>query len=122
MKRMRRAGTGPELAIRTLLHVAGARYRVNLSCLPGSPDIAFTRARLACFIDGCFWHRCPEHSVLPKNNAEWWECKLHATVERDRRKDDELEALGWRVLHIWEHEDPADATARILHSWRSSLD
>ena len=113
MSRMPRRDTKPELQIRRLLHARGLRYRVDDKRLPGRPDIVFAGARLAVFIDGCFWHACPEHGVLPKNNREWWRSKLSATVERDHRKDENLWTLGWSVVHIWEHEQPIAAAERI---------
>ncbi|WP_331715115.1 very short patch repair endonuclease [Micromonospora coxensis] len=121
MKRMRRASTKPELLIRRELHRRGLRFRVNHPGLPGKPDIVFTRARLAVFVDGCFWHRCPVHGVLPRNNRDWWEAKLLRNVERDREKDAALSALGWHVRHFWEHEDPVRATDEIARLWRHLL-
>jgi DNA mismatch endonuclease (patch repair protein) len=118
MSRMPRAGSGAELALRRALHAAGLRFRVNLSGLPGRPDVVFTRARIACFVDGCFWHACPDHGTLPKNNRDWWQAKLAANVERDRRKDRELTGAGWVVVHVWEHEDPSAAAVRIAALWR----
>jgi DNA mismatch endonuclease (patch repair protein) len=118
---MRRAGTTPELALRRELHRRGMRFRVNLAGLPGRPDLAFTRARLAVFVDGCFWHRCPEHGVLPKHNGAWWLAKLNRNVERDREKDAALAALGWLVVHVWEHEDVCAAADRIEQTWRSRV-
>ncbi len=113
MSRMPRRDTKPELQIRRLLHARGLRYRVDDKRLPGRPDIVFAGARLAVFVDGCFWHACPEHGVLPKNNREWWRSKLTANVERDRRKDENLWTQGWSVLHVWEHEQPVVAAERI---------
>lgn len=117
MSRMPRRDTGPEMLIRRELHARGMRFRLHMN-LPGRPDIALTRARLAVFVDGCFWHRCFEHGTLPKNNREWWSKKLDATVARDRRKDNALSALGWNVLHVWEHEPVTDACDRIETTWR----
>lgn len=119
MKRMPRASSGPELAIRKELHRRGLRFRVNYSKLPGRPDIVFTRARVAVFIDGCFWHACPEHGILPKNNREWWRVKLARNVERDAEKDIVLRDHGWIVLHFWEHENPIDVADAVEHVWRS---
>lgn len=119
MKRMPRASSGPELAIRKELHRRGLRFRVNYSKLPGRPDIAFTRARVAVFVDGCFWHSCPEHGILPKNNREWWRAKLARNVERDTEKDVLLRELGWVVLHFWEHENPLDVAGLVEQAWRS---
>ena len=81
--------------------------------LPGRPDIGFTRARMAVFVDGCFWHRCPAHGTLPKNNAEWWLAKLDRNVGRDREKDAALVEAGWLPVHVWEHEPVDLACARL---------
>lgn len=116
MARVRNRGTGAEMAVRKILHRMGYRYRVNLAIDKGlrtKPDIVFTRHRLAIFIDGCFWHRCPEHATFPKANQEWWAAKLEANVRRDRVTDQALSAAGWSVMRIWEHEDPKSAADRI---------
>lgn len=115
---MPRRDTAPELELRSELHRRGLRYRLHRRNLPGRPDIVLTRARIAVFVDGCFWHRCPQHGVLPKSNAEWWRAKLERTVERDREKDAALVELGWEPVHVWEHEDPADAADTIERIWR----
>ena len=117
MSRMPRRDTGPELLLRRALHARGMRFRTHLR-LPGRPDIALTRARLAVFVDGCFWHACPEHGNLPKNNREWWREKLDANVMRDRAKDDALRQLGWEPLHIWEHVPPDEGAAVVEAVWR----
>lgn len=114
---MPRRDTAPELALRRELHHRGLRYRVNFRPLPGTPDIAFTRAKLAVFVDGCFWHRCSEHGALPKSNREWWRAKLEATVARDRRKDRQLHEMEWATIHVWEHEHPAVAADHIEELW-----
>lgn len=121
MSAMPSRDTGAEMALRRELHNRGMRYRTHLKTLPGKPDIAFTRARIAVFVDGCFWHRCPDHGTAPKNNSEWWADKLATNVARDRRTDDELQKLGWMTLHVWEHEDPATAAEAITKLWRSRL-
>jgi DNA mismatch endonuclease (patch repair protein) len=118
MKRMPRKDSVPEVRLRRELHSRGLRFRVNLRGLPGTPDIAFTRAKIAVFVDGCFWHRCPEHGVLPKANRDWWREKLDRNVERDRRKDGELEELGWLSIHVWEHDDPSTVADGIEQAWR----
>lgn len=115
---MPRAATTPEVALRRELHRRGLRFRVNYAPLPGRPDVAFTRAKMAVFVDGCFWHRCPQHGTLPRNNREWWRVKLDRNVARDRAKDAALAALGWVVVHVWEHETPAAAADRIEAAWR----
>jgi DNA mismatch endonuclease (patch repair protein) len=119
---MPRTSTGPELLLRRALHRRGLRYRVNFRGLPGRPDVAFTRARLAVFVDGCFWHRCPEHGSLPKNNRNWWAAKLDRNVERDREQDETLRALGWLSIRVWEHEDPLTAADHIETVWRRRVD
>jgi DNA mismatch endonuclease (patch repair protein) len=117
MSRMPRRNTGPELLLRRELHSRGLRFRVHVK-LPGRPDIALTRARIAVFVDGCFWHGCSEHGTLPKNNREWWREKLDSNVRRDQLKDDALRALGWEVLHVWEHERVGHAADLIEDAWR----
>ena len=118
MSRMPRRDSKPEVAVRRALHAAGLRFRVNDRRLPGRPDIVLTRARIAVFIDGCFWHACPQHGVLPKNNREWWREKLDTNVERDERKDQELIEQGWTPLHFWEHEPIGEVAAQIEQQWR----
>ncbi len=118
MSRIRSRDTGPEMAIRRILHARGLRYRVDMP-IPVEPkcsraDIVFTRARLAVYVDGCFWHRCPEHGTSPKANAEWWQAKLDRNVRRDRQTDRTLTDADWRVIRIWEHEDPSEAAERII--------
>ena len=118
MQSMPRRDTGAELALRHALHQLGLRYRVHLRTLPGTPDIALTRARISIFVDGCFWHRCPDHGTAPKNNSEWWASKLDENIARDRRKDAQLRDLGWTVVHVWEHEKPAVVAVKIYGIWR----
>jgi DNA mismatch endonuclease (patch repair protein) len=98
------------------------RFRVQGRALPGTPDIVFTRARIAVFVDGCFWHLCAMHCVLPKNNHEWWVAKLAGNVERDRRKDAELEELGWLPMHFWEHSPVDDMADAVMTAWRVRTD
>lgn len=116
MSRQRRSATKPELLVRRLLHARGIRYRVDsaperdLRC---KADIVWRGLHLAVFIDGCFWHGCPDHATRPKANEEWWAQKLDGNVERDRRTDAELAARGWTVLRFWEHEEPDAVVAAI---------
>lgn len=109
MSRARRRDTAPELLIRREAHARGLRYRVDRA-LPGMPrrraDMVFPRARVAVFVDGCFWHSCPQHASVPRANRQWWIDKLRRNTDRDRETDAHLEALGWTVLRFWEHEDP----------------
>jgi DNA mismatch endonuclease (patch repair protein) len=110
--------TKPEMAVRRLLHEAGVRYRVGSPIkLPGrravKPDLVWKIRKLAVFIDGCFWHVCPEHHNPPKTNLDYWVPKLARNVARDREQTAALEALGWRVLRFWEHDDPAYVAAIV---------
>lgn len=116
MSRQRRSDTAPELALRRELHRRGIRYFVDRAPLRGQrrrADLVFPRRRVAVYVDGCFWHRCPVHATDPKNNADWWAAKLAGNVARDRATDAELAAAGWRVVRIWEHEDPVCAADRV---------
>ena len=119
MQANRSRDTKPEMAVRRLLHAHGLRYRVDVRPLPylrRRADIVFTRLKIAVFIDGCFWHGCPEHGTMPGRNSEWWRWKIAKNQARDRDTDEKLEALGWTVIHIWEHEAPDDAAATIARA------
>lgn len=122
MSRMPRRDTKPEIALRRELHRRGLRFRVDYRSVPGRPDIALTRARIAVFVDGCFWHHCPLHCRMPKNNRRWWEAKLDRNVERDSEKDAQLTDMGWTPLHYWEHDDIDDAADEIVALWRDYID
>jgi DNA mismatch endonuclease (patch repair protein) len=117
MQANRRTGTKPEVLLRSRLHAAGLRfrkdYRLELDGMRVRPDIVFTKRRIAVFVDGCFWHVCPEHGRQPTVNEWYWSPKLRRNVERDREADAALCAAGWLVIRIWEHEPVADATALI---------
>ncbi|MEV3962973.1 very short patch repair endonuclease [Nocardia sp. NPDC050193] len=116
MSRQRRAHTAPELALRRELHRRGLRYFVDRAPIRGQrrrADVVFPRRRIAIYVDGCFWHRCPDHATDPKNNAAWWAEKLAGNVARDRATDAALRAAGWGVIRIWEHEDPVRAADRV---------
>jgi DNA mismatch endonuclease (patch repair protein) len=126
MARQRTRDTKPELLLRSELHQMGLRYRVDAP-LPGMPrrraDILFTRAKVAVFVDGCFWHGCPQHKTAPANNGAWWAVKLARNIERDRETADHLTSLGWTVLRIWEHEDMTHVATdidRVVRSGRAS--
>jgi DNA mismatch endonuclease (patch repair protein) len=116
MKLQARRDTQPEIQLRRELWRRGLRYRVDVAVLPGlrrRADIAFTRQRVAVFVDGCFWHACPKHATFPRSNKDWWAEKLNANVARDRDTDRRLRAAGWMVIRIWEHRDPGEAAEAI---------
>lgn len=116
MRSTRRRDTAAELAIRGLLHARGLRFRVDVPVVPGlrrRADVLFKTARVAVYIDGCFWHSCPLHRTAPKANGRWWSEKLSENVRRDRDTDAVLDQLGWVVMRVWEHEDPDEAAGRI---------
>lgn len=124
MSRQRSRDTSPERALRSSLHRRGLRYRLHRRPLPGlrrQADIVFGPARVAVFVDGCFWHCCPEHATSPRSNAAWWSTKLAANVARDRDTDSRLATAGWVVVRVWEHEDPAAAAARIAELVRARI-
>lgn len=116
MSTARRRDTAAELALRRELHRRGLRYRVVYP-LPGQRrrtiDVAFTKVRVAVFVDGCFWHGCPEHGTKPRSNSEWWRTKLAANRSRDDDTDRLLAELGWTVVRIWEHEPVEIAADRV---------
>lgn len=118
MRRIRRTGTAPEMAVRRALHRRGLRYLVDVAP-PGTNrrrrvDVLLRGARIALFVDGCFWHSCPVHGQLPKANREWWRVKLHGVVVRDLDTNTELTAAGWLVVRAWEHDDPDEVADRIV--------
>ena len=120
----RRADTKPELALRSALHRRGRRYRKDFKIRAGDvtvrPDIVFTKFKLAVFVDGCFWHSCPQHLALPKTNTDYWIPKLKNNVDRDRRQDRELTAAGWAVLRLWEHEPLPSAVEAVETALRDA--
>lgn len=107
MKGNHKAGTRPERRLRSALHRRGHRFRVLLPLtIEGvrvRPDIVFTRRRLAVFVDGCFWHSCPDHGTAPRVNLDYWRPKLERNQARDRRVDEALTRAGWSVVRVWEH-------------------
>ncbi|MBI2761534.1 MAG: very short patch repair endonuclease [Chloroflexi bacterium] len=107
MQRVRSRDTKPELCLRRALWHAGMRYRLRRN-LPGKPDLIFISARIAVFVDGCFWHRCPEHATHPKTNSRFWQDKLDGNVRRDRWVDATLSDEGWAVVRVWQHEIKRD--------------
>ncbi|NLU68424.1 very short patch repair endonuclease [Streptomyces sp. HNM0574] len=124
MSRQASRDTSLERAVRRLLHAEGYRYRLQRP-VPGlrrrTIDIAFPGLRVAVFLDGCFWHSCPEHATQPKANSEWWRAKLERNAQRDRETTESLRQSGWQVLRFWEHEDPtviAEHVAEAVESRR----
>lgn len=116
MSRIRGTDTKPELKLRKALWHRGWRYRLHCKELPGRPDIVFVSQGVAVFVDGCFFHGCPKHYSPPESNAEFWSRKIEANKRRDAEVSAELEADGWHVLRIWEHEideDVEDACAAV---------
>jgi len=112
----RRRDTAEELLLRSVVHRAGLRYRVDWP-LPGTrrrADLAFTRARVAVFVDGCFWHGCPLHGTWPKANAAWWRKKIETNVRRDRDTDARLKAAGWKVLRFWGHDEMSRSAREVV--------
>ena len=108
--------TKPEMALRRMLHSRGLRYFVNRRPLPGlrrTADLLFPRARVAVFVDGCFWHGCPEHHTVARANAEYWEEKVRRNRERDADTDVKLRSEGWMVVRLWEHQDVIDAANQV---------
>lgn len=118
MRGNRRRDTGPELALRKLLHAHGLRYRVDAPVRTARrlvrPDVVFTRRKLAVFVDGCFWHQCPLHGTRPKDPTGYWLPKLQRNVERDHETTAALEDAGWVVLRIWEHVPAPDAALAVM--------
>jgi DNA mismatch endonuclease (patch repair protein) len=119
----RRRDTPAEVGLRSALHRMGLRFRVDWPPLEGSrrrADVVFTRARVAVFVDGCFWHDCPDHGTRPKENADWWAAKLEQNRLRDADTTRALTEAGWVVLRFWEHEDPATAAELVRQAVGSS--
>lgn len=110
--------TRPELRLRSLLHHRGYRFRKDLALdLPGArvrPDIVFLARRVAVFVDGCFWHGCPQHGRVPKVHNDYWATKLGRNVQRDRAADEHLRAAGWTVVRVWEHLTPEEGVEQVI--------
>lgn len=125
MQSTRGRDTSIELNVRPLLHAEGLRYRIDLAPVPGlrrRADIVFTRAKLAVFLDGCFWHACPIHGTQPKTNDHYWSSKLQANVARDRDTDARRRAAGSTVIRFWEHERSEAIASEIVTVYRSLID
>jgi len=104
MSRIRGRDTIPELQLRRAIWAAGLRYRIHRPVCGSKPDIVFVTARVAVYVDGCFWHGCPLHGVMPKSNTEFWQTKLGRNRERDAQTNLKLRRARWKVLRFWEHE------------------
>ncbi len=123
MQGNRSRDTKPELAARSLIHAQGLRYRVGDRPLPGlrrTADLVFRRDKIAVFLDGCFWHGCPEHYTQPATNFEYWSAKISGNIERDKDTNARLEQAGWTVLRFWEHEPPETVAEAVSQTVRAS--
>lgn len=118
MRSNRRSNTKPELAIRSALHRAGKRFRkdfpVKTERRTIKPDVVFTRAKVCVFIDGCYWHGCPDHCRIPASNREYWTAKIGRNMERDKLDGVSLSDAGWNVVRIWEHVPVEDAVQQVM--------
>ncbi|PLS75752.1 MAG: hypothetical protein CYG61_05455 [Actinobacteria bacterium] len=122
MQRQKRVDTAPEVTLRKALHARGLRYRVDVAPLAGlrrKADVVFRPVRVAVFVDGCFWHGCPDHAKPTKSNTKWWADKIAKNKRRDAETTLALEAAGWTVVRVWEHEDPDTAASRVENVVRS---
>lgn len=124
MRANRKTDSKPEVRLRSELHRRGLRFRKNylirLESLTVRPDIVFTKRQVAVFVDGCFWHRCPEHGVSPRSNSRYWEQKLDHNVQRDRAVTTRLQGGGWIVVRLWEHADPTAGSETVWEALGSS--
>ena len=121
MQANRSRDTAPERELRSALHRLGLRFRKHVALLPhgrGRADVVFTRAKVAVFLDGCFWHGCPEHATNPEAHRSYWAPKLRRNRDRDTETSVALRESGWTVLRIWEHEDLSDAAGRVEALYR----
>ncbi|MGW4426277.1 very short patch repair endonuclease [Streptosporangium sp. NPDC004631] len=108
--------TKPEIALRRAVHALGLRYRVSyrpLKAVRRTADLVFTKVKIAVFMDGCFWHGCPQHHTVAVTNASFWAEKVRRTQERDAETDRLLKEEGWLVIRVWEHQDPVQAAALV---------
>jgi DNA mismatch endonuclease, patch repair protein len=116
MANVRQTGTDPEVALRRELYRRGLRYRVNYEVMKKPrrvADVAFPWLKIAIFIDGCYWHGCPEHATWPKQNAEFWRQKIETNRLRDADTNSRLLDVGWTVLRFWEHQSPIECAETI---------
>ena len=120
MARIRGRDTKPEVILRKALWARGLRYRVNYKTPAGRADVAMPGKRVAVFVDGCFWHGCPDHFTTPNANREWWVEKIDANRRRDDDSMTRLRSAGWRPIVVWEHESAEEAADRIEEAVRHS--
>ena len=124
MQGNRSRDTKPELAVRSAVHRRGIRFRVAARPqreLPRTADLVLRKSRVAVFVDGCYWHGCPEHHTQPATNSEYWADKIAGNVARDAETTEYLQQAGWTVLRFWEHEDPESVADRVQESVQSAL-
>jgi len=124
MAKVAQRNNSSEKDLRSELHKRGLRFRIHRRLVTNTRrtvDIVFASAKIAVFVDGCFWHGCPQHRTYPKNNAEWWEQKINGNIARDLDTDAKLAELGWTVIRVWEHESPSRAADRIEANVRLRL-
>lgn len=125
MQGNRSRDTKPELAVRSAVHRRGIRFRVSIRPepeLPRTADLVLRKSRIAVFVDGCFWHGCPEHHTQPTTNSEYWSDKITRNVERDTETSAYLQQAGWTVLRFWEHENPESVADRVQDAVRASTE
>ncbi|MBL8923364.1 MAG: very short patch repair endonuclease [Myxococcaceae bacterium] len=119
MSRIRGKDTEPELILRRSLRARGLRFRNQVKTPGGKADLVIAKSKVALFVDGCFWHGCPEHYVRPRTSKEFWDTKLRENVDRDRRQTLALDAERWTVVRVWEHElreDPERVANLVVDS------
>ena len=120
----RRVDTKPEKRLRSYIHRKGFRFRkdqrIDAAGLWVRPDVVFARDKVAVFVDGCFWHQCPDHATLPKRNSEFWLRKFRRNEERDKAVNAAMAAAGWTVVRCWEHEAPSEVFPRITRTSKST--
>jgi DNA mismatch endonuclease (patch repair protein) len=124
MQGNRSRDTKPEMAVRRAVHASGLRYRVCSRPLPltrRTADMVFRKTRIAVFVDGCFWHGCPEHHTHPKVNTEYWQAKIARNKSRDEETTWQLRNAGWVVLRFWSHVIPAQAAALIVATVQAKI-
>ena len=123
MQANRSRDTKPELAVRSAVHRRGLRYRVAVRPQPElrrTADLVFRKTKIAVFIDGCFWHGCPDHHTQPTANREYWSAKISGNIKRDKETNLYLKKSGWTVLRFWEHEDPETVADQVERSVRAA--